>query len=228
MSNRKNIAPRFLLEIASIFLGVTIAFLANHWNEQRKEKIIERNVLQEIYAELQLDIADLSGNRRGHELGIRAVNLFESFSKDEPVGLDTMGSYFERMYRDYISLTNTTAYENLRSRGFELIKNEKLRSDILLVYDYNYEAIKKLEEDYYPAQFHANYFEKIMEYFGPYIEIENNNIRVVRPFRGKADAELLLIFKEIRQWRYFSIQAYDAALKAIEQLREDIKKELDS
>ena len=58
----------FLLEIFSIFLGVTIAFLANHLNETRKDKITEQKILSELKVELTSDISDVQNNINGHEV----------------------------------------------------------------------------------------------------------------------------------------------------------------
>lgn len=226
MPKSRNSLSRFVLEIFSIFLGVTIAFLASHLNEQRKERLIERKTLQEVIIELKSDISDIRTNMSGHKLGIEAVTLFQNYSNGEAVNYDSLSIYFDRLYRDYISITNTTAYETLRSRGIEIISNDQLRADIVELYDFAYEIIQKLEEEYYPAQFHKNYFDDISDYFEEYIEVEGDNIKFIKPHRGKPNAKMLLILREIKQWRMFNITSYEETEKKILKLIDDIETEL--
>lgn len=226
MTKSRTSVSRFVLEIFSIFLGVTIAFLANHWNEQRKERIIERKTLKEISVELELDLRDIRGNVTGHKLAIEAVTMFQRYSNGETVDYDSLSIYFDRLYRDYISITNTTAYETLRSRGIEIISNDQLRADIVELYDFAYEIIQKLEEDYYPAQFHRNYFNELAEYYKEYLNIEGDTIRFSKPHRGKPDPKMMLILKEIKQWRLFNIASYEQAEEKIIKLMQDINTEL--
>lgn len=226
MAKSRNPLSRFVLEIFSIFLGVTIAFLANHWNEQRKERLIERKTLREISIELESDLTDIKNNINGHRLGIDAVSMFQRYVRNEPVDFDTLSINFERLYRDYISITNTTAYETLKSRGIEIISNDQLRADIVELYDFAYEIIQKLEEEYYPAQFHQNYFDDISEYFKDYLEIQGDNIRFVKSHKGKPDQKMLLVLREIKQWRLFNISSYEQSEQKINKLIADIETEL--
>lgn len=227
MSKTKAPASRFILEIFSIFLGVTIAFLANHWNEQRKDRILENKILNGIYEELESDVNDIQMNINGHDRGLDAIRLFERYCRQEPVDFDSLGLYFKRLYRDYISVANTSTYETLKSRGLQIISNDGLRERIVELYDFNYEITQKLEEEYYPSQFHQNYFGKLASHFKPYYVVENNNVKITKPYQGPADPEIMLILTEVFQWRLFSIQAYQENLKVIRALREDIKAELD-
>lgn len=227
MAKSNNSLSRFILEIFSIFLGVTIAFLANHWNEQRKERIIEEKTLAEIMVELESDIVDIRNNMNGHKLGLDAVALFERYCQGEKVDYDSLSLYYDRLYSDYISITNTTAYETLRSRGIEIITNDRLRADIVELYDFAYEIIQKLEEEYYPAQFHQNYFDEISDYFKDKMVIEGDVVRFVKPHGGQPDTKMLLILRQIRRWRLFIIVSYRESEQKITQLIQDIETELE-
>lgn len=227
MSKAKAPASRFILEIFSIFLGVTIAFLANHWNEQRKERIMEVEMLQGIYEELEADVTDIELNIAGHERGLDAIRLYQRYCEQKPVDYDSLGRYFRRLYRDYISVANTSTYETLKSQGLHIVSNDQLRASIVELYDFNYEITQKLEEEYYPSQFHQNYFEKIAGHFKEYIRVENNDVKIIKAYQQSPDQEILLILSEIYDWRLFSIQAYKENLKVIHEVREAIKTELD-
>lgn len=227
MSKPKKRLSGFLLEIISIFLGVTIAFLANHLNEIRKDRIAEGKVLEEMRVELSSDRNDIMNNLNGHKQGLKAIDLFERFCLKEPVDMDSLGMYFERLYRDYVSISNTTAYESLKSRGLEIISNENLRTNIVQLYDFNYEILEKLEEQYFPAQFHENYFFKLTNHFKKYLEVKGRRVRVVRKYNQPVDAEIMMIFKEIDSWRNLLIDVYGQSLDQIGVLIKQIEDEIE-
>lgn len=224
--NRKSGLSYFLLEIFSIFLGVSIAFLANHLNEVRKDLAAEEKILAELKIELALDLTDVQNNINGHGLGLKAVNLFQRYCSGEEVDFDSLGGFYERLYRDYLSITNTTAYETLKSKGLEIITNEKLRNDIVRLYDFEYEILEKLEEQYRPAQFHQNYFTILTEHFKDHMKIENGQVSFVKPYGKKPDTEIMMIFREIDSWRNFLMESYQQAQQSITSVRDQIDTEL--
>lgn len=42
--------------------------------------------------------------------------------------------------------------------GFELIDTDSLRSKIISLYEFDYQTLRKLEEEYYELQFQENYY----------------------------------------------------------------------
>ncbi|OEK00184.1 hypothetical protein BFP97_01040 [Roseivirga sp. 4D4] len=216
----------FILEIFSIFLGVTIAFLASHWNDVRKDRITEQKILAELKVELGTDLSDIQNNINGHNLGLVAVNLFQRYCNGQPVDLDSLGQFFERLHRDYLSITNTTAYETLKSKGLEIITNEELRNDIVRLYDFEYEILEKLEEQYTPAQFHQNYFTILSRHFKNHMKVEGGSVIFTRAYGREPDTEIMMIFREIDSWRNFLMASYQQAQESIANLTRQIDNEL--
>lgn len=216
----------FILEIFSIFLGVTIAFLANHWNEVRKDRITEQKILAELKVELITDLSDVQNNINGHKMGLKAVNLFQRYCSGREVNRDSLGLFYERLHRDYLSITNTTAYETLKSKGLEIITNEELRNDIVRLYDFEYEILEKLEEQYRPAQFHQNYFTILNKHFKNHMKVEGGRIIFTKPYGQKPDTEIMMIFREIGNWRNFLSASYEQAQQSIVDLTKQIDAEL--
>lgn len=216
----------FILEIFSIFLGVTIAFLASHWNDVRKDRITEQKILAELKVELVTDLSDVRNNINGHQLGLKAVDLFQRYCSGKQVSLDSLGLFYERLHRDYLSITNTTAYETLKSKGLEIITNEKLRNDIVRLYDFEYEILEKLEEQYRPAQFHENYFSILNRHFKNHMKVEGNRIIFMKSYGQKPDTEIMMIFREIDSWRNFLIASYMQSQQSIVSLTKQINTEL--
>ncbi|OEJ99816.1 hypothetical protein [Roseivirga misakiensis] len=226
---KSNLGLRFfILEIFSIFLGVTIAFLANHWNDLRKDRISEQKILVEIKKELEADLSDIKTNIGGHERGLAAVALFQKYCTGQEVSFDSLSANYSRLYRDYISITNTTAYESLKSKGLDIISNEKLRNDIVLLYDFEYEVLEKLEEQYQPAQFHQNYFTTLTEHFKDYITFDQNGqLFFNKKYQKEIDTEIMMILKEIKDWRGFLTRAYMQTVDRVVSVSQAIDKEIE-
>lgn len=216
----------FLLEIFSIFLGVTIAFLANHLNEVRKDKIAEQKILAELKVELASDLTDIEDNIGGHKLGVKVVDLFRRYCNGREVDYDSLGIFYEHLYKDYLSISNTTAYETLKSKGLDIVTNEKLRNEIVRLYDFEYEVLEKVEEQYQPAQFHQNYFTILTRHFKNHMELKNGRVVFLKPYGKKPDTEIMMIFKEISYWRSVLLISYEQTVQSIASVSSQIEEEI--
>lgn len=152
---------RYSIEFLSIFIAVISAFALNNWNENRKSKKAEDKILSEIYFGLQKDLKDIDENIDGHEMGNKAVLYFREIIAHKPVTKDLLLSNYLTLTRDFISIQNTSGYETLKSRGLEIIGNDSLRSKIISLYEYDYNTLRKMEEEYFEMQFQKNYFKEI-------------------------------------------------------------------
>ena len=73
-----------------------------------------------------------------------------------------------------ISIQNISGYETLKSKGLETIKNDSLRVKIINLYEFDYQVMKKFEEDYKENQFFDNYFFQINEKIAPNLKFDSN------------------------------------------------------
>ncbi len=159
---------KYLLEFLSIFIGVSLAFALNKWNEDNKIIHSENKTLIEIKNGLKSDLVDLKGNMLGHQNGIEGINYFRKYFfttvnqvENEKIDSDSLNKAYMLLFRDFIAIQNTSAYESLKSKGFEIISNDSLRLAIINLYDFNYSIIQKLEEQYAEMQFHQSYFNTV-------------------------------------------------------------------
>lgn len=221
---------RSTFEFMSIFVAVISAFALNNWNDNRKDRNAEGKILLEIYNGLEKDLADIRDNMHGHQDGLNAVQYFNNLLAKEPVPGDSAMIHFFRLTRDYISIQNTSGYETLKSRGFELIENDSLRSNIISLYEYDYSSLRKLEEEYFESQFQENYFKEINAAISPFIQFdEDHNISGIdTPLEIDPDKEkeLLIYLWKIGINRNFILQFYGVVEQRIEKLRAEIESEI--
>ncbi|WP_075352521.1 DUF6090 family protein [Algoriphagus marinus] len=133
-------------EIVLVVLGILIALSINNWNEERKIKIAEQNILQNLRTELLLNIQNLKTNIAYHELAHEcSVNLLGLFGTDvsaiPTVTLDTLLFNSESVYT--FEVRNGYIKSIISSGNLDYIQSEKLKS---MLTSFEGEVINGLEE----------------------------------------------------------------------------------
>ncbi|MEQ8238008.1 MAG: hypothetical protein RIA69_02290 [Cyclobacteriaceae bacterium] len=223
---------KFAFEFLSIFVALISAFALNNWNDQRKNSLAESKILLEILNGLEADQFDVETNVVGHQKGLRSCDFWvEVFNGNSP-DLDTLQHYYFVLTRDFISIQNVSGYETLKSRGFELIKNDSLRTAIISLYEYDYQNLRKLEEEYNELQFQENYFNEINKVIAPHFifDSEGNIEGMKLPIQlNETDRKIMLSYIwKIRTNRQFILSVYNMAKEKQTKLIEHIEAELSS
>ena len=164
---------KYSFEFLSIFIALISAFALNNWNDNRKDNIAESKILLEILNGLENDKVDIGLNIKGHQIGIKSCKFWRKIFNNKRTNLDTLQQHYFVLTRDFISIQNVSGYETLKSRGFELIKNDSLRTRIISLYEINYQTLRKLEEEYNELQFQKNYFKEINKMISPYFTFDS-------------------------------------------------------
>ncbi len=222
---------KYSFEFLSIFVAVISAFALNNWNDGRKSSIAEESILTEIYNGFGKDLADLDENYKGHLMGIRVADLFLNLINNKTTTIDSFEYLYTTLTRDFISIQNTSGYEALKSKGLELISNDSLRTKIISIYEFDYKILSKMEEEYEESQFFRNYFKGINDILSKHFVFneENQMVGIEAPLKiTEAEKKLLLTYiLRIKRNRIFVTYYYSEVKKRIEQVRNDIKVELD-
>jgi hypothetical protein len=223
---------KYAFEFLTVFAGVTLAFVLNTWNENRKDRHSETKILVEIQNGLRKDTADIRTNMIGHQKGLQACNYFRRLVRNEKVEDSLAEAQFLSLLRDFISLQNKSGYESLKSKGLETITNDSLRMEIIAVYDFYFQAIEKLEEQYVEGQFYAAYFQEMTEILAPYMVYnQSGNLLAFRqPVQLSVSDEnkMLTYLSKIEYNRNFTLNSYDEvrsqAVHLIKQIDEELKR----
>ena len=125
-------------EIVLVVIGILIALSINSWNEQRKSNLQEKALLQELQKNLQSNLEILDGYITLHkERQYQLSSIINHFDQKKAY-TDTIGKYLRNARKaEYLSLT-TSAFESLKSVGFNLIHDENLRMKIIGLFNYTY------------------------------------------------------------------------------------------
>lgn len=219
---------KYSFEFLSIFIAVISAFALNNWNENRKNRNAEDKILSEIYFGLEKDLSDINENMLGHELGNRAATYFRNLIAGNPESTDSLILFYYSLTRDYISIQNTSGYETLKSRGLEIIRNDSLRTKIISIYEYDYNIIRKFEEEYFEMQFHQNYFKEMNQVFAKnftYDEQKNLSGMALPMVMSESEERMILTYLwKIQTNRVFLLYYYKQTKAKIETLMAEIDK----
>ncbi|NUO02364.1 MAG: hypothetical protein HUU01_17295 [Saprospiraceae bacterium] len=225
----KNAIWKYLLELITVIFGVYIGFMANKYQENQKEYRYTQTVIKEMYQSLANDINDATENWNGHKKGLASVAYFFKIAEDKPVSTDTFTQYLVELTRSFLSIQNTAPFEALKATGLNVITNDSLRSKIVHLYDFQYDIMEKVEEQYPESNFAERYYQDIVGILdkGLVLDKEGRVVAIRRPLpiSQEEKVRLFLHLKKIYSARWFNITVYKTVIEEMKALRSALKKE---
>ena len=125
-------------EIILVVIGILIALQINNWNESRKQHQVELNILNEILVNLDTDLNNLDLKiKECYKFRIRSTKVLEHLQNNSPI-TDSLKYYYSGLVGHGNFQPTTAAYENLISKGVDIIQNESIRQAISELYSVKY------------------------------------------------------------------------------------------
>lgn len=126
-------------ELLLIVIGILIALQINNWNENRQNRLKEARILHELDKNLQSNLKILENEIATHNETVRQIEVIIDYLDEERPLSDSLGHMLDRArWIDNLELT-TSAFESLKSVGFDLIRSDTLRIEIINLFDEEYE-----------------------------------------------------------------------------------------
>jgi len=223
---------KYTFEFISIFVAVISAFALNNWNDNRREHRAEVKILQEIANGLEKDLEDIRINIQGHYSGLAAIDYWRSMINGQlaEANPDSVKQYMFDLTRDYISIQNTSGYETLKSRGLEILDNDSVRQEIIALYEYDYNTLRKFEEEYEEMQFFKNYYHPINDLLADHLIFDENGsivgFELPLSLSESDKSRLLSYLWKIRTNRRFILYYYQSVEEKVRSMQELIRAEL--
>ena len=167
--------PEYLLEVLVISIGILVAFGLSNWNEERKAKIFERELLQQLRVGLMRDVADLASNIQTHErVKGSQKEVLKWLELDTPYRADLCKS-FAWVNHSTVFVSNDEAFETLKSNGIGIIRSDTIKMAILKLYEKTYDYHDELEPMYneLAKNMHRNIAPKLFS--GSYVDASNDS-----------------------------------------------------
>lgn len=171
-------------EIILVAIGILIALQINSRNEQRKKDQRSSYVIyQTLINSIQKDVDDLKHGIRSDSITRLSISFVLNVLEEKPpYDETTMPKHFGRMSMYTNFLDQRTAYDNLISIGFDLIRTDSLRNEIINYYDYTCDyllsvqsGIFNMHESNFVQPFMMEHFD-YSSFFNPAYPLDYNNL----------------------------------------------------
>mgnify|MGYP001816338120 CR=1 FL=1 len=134
-------------EIILVVIGILIALTVAEWNNSRHENKIEIRLLKELHKGVSDDLKKINKELETTNACIANLIELDSLLKLEiPLANEHHYKLFGNVYGlRHINL-NKALYEDLKSTGLGIIKDDKIRTQIIKVFEDDYDYIKGFKE----------------------------------------------------------------------------------
>ena len=127
---KENRVSKYMLyaigEIVLVVIGILIALQVNNYNEQRKQNQVELTVLKELKNDLLFSSEEIDAIIKYNQSYMNDYKRIKTFIDDDQpyhVSLDSAFSSLDIWEDPYLP---NMAYESLKGKGIDLIKNDSL------------------------------------------------------------------------------------------------------
>ena len=223
------------MEVLILIAGILIALQANNWNEKRQNKITEISILKSIKSGLEKDLVNIQEEDLPllEEVITSSQIIIENLENDLPYN-DSLAYHFIASFYTTHLVNSEGAISTLKSIGVNMITNEKIRYQIIDLYDVKFDFMDYLgiiEQNSLSAHVknyilnsrfeQANYFDDPLtekEYDGAMIPLDYESL--------KNDSEYLYFLKSYKNLTIYYLDEFFEVENQISQVISDIEVEL--
>lgn len=204
---------RFLFEFIIVTLGILTAFGINKWDENKKLGIEERKVYQSLKKDLERELYVFSFYKKPL---VNANAYITPILENNYTNVDTLEHYLQVGFD--LQEGNAT-YSNLKFSGkLEILKNNAIKSRLILYYETYYQGLEKMSKMNHEFLFYS---------LKPYL-IKNLKYRYGREdlLNLLKEDEFLNLMKSQKGLLMYSISTIEKSEKLVNQILDELKKEL--
>ena len=238
-ANRQPASPtgRYLLyaigEILLVMIGILLALQVNNWNEERKARRFELELLNELYTTVT---EDLVFNRRNIEANKASKNsnqvLINYLATDLPFN-DSLRYHFSLAHQRWVAFIRDNAFQNAKNYGLNFIKKDSTRFLLSWTYEPHYQWLNKLDDR--NNLYHYNievpvltqYFEDSHPFAAGLENINDDEMMKPRDYEElKTNKAYLNILKSNIQYRSEYLEYQELLYNSMRNLAESLQEEI--
>ena len=125
-----------LEKLVLVVIGILIALSINNWNEDQKNKALEKHMLENLVENLEQNCDKLKSRIQSISFYRKSGSVIISAIENKLIDQDSLGNYF------HIALMNTsniglseTGYTVIKNNGFEIIRNQALKKEMMIFFE---------------------------------------------------------------------------------------------
>jgi hypothetical protein len=123
-------------EVVLVVAGILIALQLNAWREARKDRAFELTMLGEIHSALEADVSFLHDLSRRLEVSENASGRVLRLLMRADAPRDSLTQALWESQTWIVLSFNRGPYDALKSTGIDKVSNDRLRSELIRVYDH--------------------------------------------------------------------------------------------
>ncbi len=136
-------------EVVLVVIGILIALSINNWNEYRKDRVKETEILQNLSNSLKSNYDHLARKIFYNSGTIKSIDLLLDVLEQSNEFHDTLSYHFTRVGIQYYNLNfSRSGYEAFKNIGFDIVERDSLRNEIINLFEVRYVALEKVAENH--------------------------------------------------------------------------------
>lgn len=204
---------KYLIDILIIIIGIIIAFYLTKYGESINRAKSEKEVINQIYFELQDNLKDLEQDFTIHKTGLVSHSNILKFLRNKQPLPDSLVFDYYWMTKDEYVFANTSGYENLKSFGINLIQDDSLRNLITLIYNHNFPRLTKGKTIYpdineYFSAFFKNNFKANRDTSIQYTLTFNDSFKVTYPYEAGLGVKQIIGYVPLNKAELLNNEAF--------------------
>ena len=123
-------------EIILVVIGILIALQINNWNEDQKNKALEKYMLENLAENLEQNCDKLKSRIRSIDYYRKSGSVIISAIENKLIDRDSLGNYFHQalMGTSDVGLSEI-GYNVIKDNGFEIIRNQVLKKEMMVFFE---------------------------------------------------------------------------------------------
>jgi len=132
-------------EIVLVVFGILIALSINNWNEHRKSRLQEVNILTKLNTDLKANLIEIKGLKDMTEKRIKASQTILNYFEEHKAIDDSLKHSFELINNDDLFNNANTTYKYIENQGVNILRNDSILSKITSMYERHFKNIENRE-----------------------------------------------------------------------------------
>ena len=125
-------------EIVLVMVGILLALQVNNWNENRKLKFQELELLESLNSDLRNNKSELERTILNFQKGAERHRLILKYLEEDLSYDNKLDTAFARIATWATPYFRNSTYETLKTKGIDIIENKDLKNDIIKIYDFDF------------------------------------------------------------------------------------------
>jgi len=129
-------------------IGILLALEVSNWNDEKKERALEKELLSGVLNGLESDLEDLTFNKNQHTQILSSQKIVLAWLDSVEPFSDSLKRHLALAHAFTQFISQDGPYETLKINGIQLINDPKLKILISNLYDNVYDIYGELEKLY--------------------------------------------------------------------------------